>query len=54
MASLYRNAATAGIKYLDTGGVPEALIELLALPNEITGGAAGTADEKMCQQLSLR
>ena len=37
MASLCRSAAAAGIKYLDTGAVPEALIELLAMPDEITG-----------------
>jgi hypothetical protein len=37
VASLRRNAATAGIKYLDTGAVPEGLIELPALPDEITG-----------------
>ena len=47
MASLCRSAAAAGIKYSDTGAVPEGLIELLALPDEITGGAAGTADEKV-------
>ena len=35
--------AAAGIKYSDTGAVPECLIEVPALPDEITGGAAGTA-----------
>ena len=53
MASLCRSAAAAGIKYSDTGAVPECLIEVPALPDEITGGAVGTADEKMCQQPSL-
>ena len=43
VASLCRSAAAAGIKYSDTGAVPECLIEVPALPNEITGGAAGTA-----------
>ena len=53
MASWRGAAAAQQIKYSDTGLLPEALIELPAMPDEITGRAAGTADEKMCQQLSL-
>ena len=53
MASWRGAAAAQQIKYSDTGAVPEFLIEVPALPDEITGGAAGTVDEKMCQQPSL-
>ena len=54
LVASWRGAAAAQqIKYSDTGAVPEFLIEVPALPDEITGGAAGTVDEKMCQQPSL-
>ncbi len=38
VASLRINVVAAQIKYSDTGLLPEALIELPALPDEITGG----------------